>query len=115
MKPVMKNTILLFFFAFISMHVNAQTTSVKIQTSAQCGECKAAIEKQLNYEKGVKSAKLDDESKIVTVIYNSEKTNPDILRKSIASIGYDADSIPANPKAYKKLKSCCLKKEPVKN
>ncbi len=111
----MKYTILLLFCAFIAIQVNAQTTNIKIQTSARCGECKEAIEMQLNYEKGVKSAQLDNDTKIVTVIYNSEKTNPDILRKSIASIGYDADSISADLKAYKKLKSCCLKDAPKKN
>ncbi len=111
----MKNTILLFLFAFLTIHVNAQTSNIKIQTSARCGECKEAIERQLNYEKGVKSAELDNDTKIVTIFYNAEKTNPDILRKSIASIGYDADSIPADLKAYKKLKSCCLKDAPKKN
>ena len=68
-----------------------------------------AIEKQLNFEKGVKSANLDTESKIVTVIYNPNKTEPTKLRKSITMVGYDADTLAADPKAYKRLKPCCSK------
>lgn len=105
----MKNSIVIILLTLISFNVKAQSDTIKIQTTAQCGDCKAAIEKQLNFEKGVKSAFLDTDSKIVTVIYNSSKTDPDKLRKSISIIGYDADSIPADPKAYKRLKPCCSK------
>jgi hypothetical protein len=63
----------------------------------------------MNFEKGVKRATLDVESKELTVIYQSAKTNPDKLRVAVTKIGYDADSIPADPKAYSKLHSCCKK------
>ena len=61
------------------------------------------------FEKGIKLATVDVAAKTVTVIYNSEKTNPETIRKAISNIGYDADDVPANIKAYQKLEDCCKK------
>jgi copper chaperone CopZ len=94
---------------FFSINVNAQTDTLIIKTSAVCDQCKTTIEKSMNFEKGVKRATLNVESKELTVIYQSAKTNPDKLRVAVTKIGYDADSIPADPKAYNKLHSCCKK------
>ena len=82
---------------------------IKIQTSAVCGMCKDRIETNLSSEKGVKSVSLDTETKIVTVGYNPEKTNPESIRLAISKIGYDADNIKADPVAYEKLPVCCKK------
>ncbi len=105
----MKKFGLLIISILFSISSFAQADTIRIQTTAQCGDCKLAIEKQLNFEKGVKSANLDTESKIVTVIYNPNKTDPSKLRKSITMVGYDADTLAADPKAYKRLKPCCSK------
>lgn len=82
---------------------------IKILTSSQCSMCKDAIEKGLSYEKGVKSSDLNVDSKVVTVVYNTKKTNPDKIRQAISAIGYDADNVAANEKAYEKLPKCCKK------
>ncbi len=82
---------------------------VDIKTSAQCGSCKSAIEKAVNDVDGVKSASLDVETKIVTVKYDSEKTDAEAIKLAIVNIGYDADDIPADAKAYENLHSCCKK------
>ena len=83
--------------------------SVKIQTSAQCGMCKDRIEETLAFEKGVKKSELDLETKIVTVYYKSSKTNPNKIRTVLTKVGYDADDMPADQKAYQKLPACCKK------
>jgi copper chaperone CopZ len=83
--------------------------TVKIKTSAECEACKKSIEKALSFEKGVKTVKCDVPSKTVEVVYKPSKTNPDALRKAISNIGYDADNVPANNKAYQKLEECCKK------
>ena len=80
---------------------------IKIKTSAECEMCKTTIEKTLKYTKGVKSATLDLATKEITIVYNSKKVTPDELRKAISDAGYDADNVPANNKAYKKLQQCC--------
>lgn len=82
---------------------------VVIKTSAECDMCKKTIEKNLAFEKGVKNADMNLEKKEVTVTYNPKKTSPEVIRKAISNMGYDADSIPANNKAYQKLDECCKK------
>ena len=99
-------------FAIVTNTVKAQdvtTAELKIKTSAVCGMCKETIEKFMAFEKGVKKSSLDVDSKILTVTYNPEKTTPEKIRKAVSKSGYDADDVPADPKAYKKLDGCCKK------
>jgi copper chaperone CopZ len=86
-----------------------KTKEIKIQTSAVCGMCEERLETNLAFEKGVKSVELDDETKILTIVYKTAKTDPDKLRKAISKLGYDADDVEADPKAYAKLPACCKK------
>jgi cation transport ATPase len=71
--------------------------------------CKETLEKAMAYERGVKSSNLDVESAILTVLYNPEKTSPEKIKKAISLVGYDADELQANEKAYNKLNACCKK------
>lgn len=82
---------------------------VEFQTSAQCNDCKERIEKNMAFEKGVKYVNLDLETKKVTIKYKSGKTDEDRLKTAISKIGYDADDVEADPKAYAKLPACCQK------
>jgi periplasmic mercuric ion binding protein len=111
MKTIIK-AITALFLVLICTAGYAQTKkyeTIKIKTSAECGTCKKAIEKSLSYEKGVKSVNCDLDTKTVEVTYKPSKTNPETLRKAISNLGYDADDIPANNKAYQKLEECCKK------
>src|SRR5688572_21429049 len=101
-----------FTILFSGMNAQAQgkkTETVKIKTSSVCDMCKKTIEKSMAYEKGVQQATLDVQSQMLTVMYRSDKTNVEMLRKAISQIGYDADSVAANPQAYNKLNDCCKK------
>lgn len=82
---------------------------VKIKTSAICGMCKARIERNLAFEKGVKEADLDVKSKVVTIKYNPAKTDVAKLKANISKTGYDADEVVADQVGYNKLPSCCKK------
>lgn len=82
---------------------------VKIKTSAICGMCKARIERNLAFEKGVKESTLDVKSKIVTIKYNPAKTDIAKLKANISKTGYDAEEVLANEAGYAKLPSCCKK------
>ncbi|RYC70571.1 heavy-metal-associated domain-containing protein [Spirosoma sordidisoli] len=82
---------------------------VKIKTSAICGMCKARIERNLAFEKGVKDASLDVKSKVVTIRYNPGKTDVARLKANISKSGYDAEDLPADQASYDKLPSCCKK------
>jgi mercuric ion binding protein len=86
--------------------------TLAIKTSAVCGMCKDRIEGGLAFERGIKSATLDVDTKIATIIYNPAKTSPAVLRNTLSKLGYDADTIPANQAAYNKLPACCKKDAP---
>lgn len=96
-------------FIGIAQNQKRTTEEIKIKTSAICEMCKDRIEKGLAWEKGVKDVSLNLETKIVTVKYRTTKTTPEKIRLAISKLGYDADGIPADTKAYEKLPSCCKK------
>lgn len=105
------------FMAFLMMGIEnpvfsqkARTTdTLSIKTSAVCGMCKERIEKYMAFEKGVKSAVLDSETKVLKVVYKTARTDKDKLKKAVTKIGYDADDMIAEEKAYSKLPACCKK------
>jgi periplasmic mercuric ion binding protein len=109
----MKNAVLsMLFLVGVLMGTTAfvgKDKEVKIKTSAQCEECKERIEKNLTLTKGVKEAVLNLDDKVVTVKYNSKKIDEAAIIKVITDIGYDANSVPANPIGYNKLPTCCQK------
>lgn len=116
MKAIKKLTfiapLILFVLTSLTYTSKAQenkTEEIKIKTSVVCDMCKTTIEKELAFEKGVKKSTVDVDSKIVTVQYNPKKTTPDKIRTAISKIGYDADDVPADTKAYKNLNTCCKK------
>lgn len=71
-----------------------------------CKQCKERIE-DAAYIKGVKSAIWDKQSKVLTIVYLSAKTNVDKIAISIAQAGHDNRLAKANDKKYKSLPSCC--------
>jgi copper chaperone CopZ len=106
---------LVFLFTNGSCSQDKKTIELKIKTSAVCGQCKDRIEKGMAYEKGIKDINLDVDTKIATVRYNPLKTTPAVIRMAISKLGYDADTIPADPIAYGKLPPCCKKKDVKKH
>jgi len=108
----MKKTGIFFWMILFSIGIHAMDgkfETIKIKTSSQCDMCKERIEEALAFEKGVKTADLDVETKIVTVTYKKSKTSPEKIRKAISKVGYDADDVAADKKAYAKLDACCKK------
>ena len=84
---------------------------ISIKTSAQCDLCKDRIEKKLSTQKGILNVNLTVETALCEVQYDSTLTSPDDIRKEITFIGYDADELKANKRAYSKLPKCCKKPE----
>ncbi len=86
---------------------SAALDTLMVHTSAVCHMCKDRIEKELGYTRGVKSVNLDLGSNNVTIVYKTDKTDADALKEALTKIGYDADEIPAKPKAKARLHECC--------
>ncbi|MEO1653029.1 MAG: heavy metal-associated domain-containing protein [Bacteroidota bacterium] len=117
MKSI-KITLFLFSLSAFFLSVQAQEAPVElkknqailqVKTSAQCGMCKERIEETLAFTKGVVRSELNLENKVLSIIYNSKKADPQSLKLAVAKVGYDADEVPAEPKAYDKLPECCQK------
>jgi periplasmic mercuric ion binding protein len=94
---------------FKSSGTAGKVSEVVVQTSVVCDMCKERIEKYLVFEKGVKEVAVDVEKKTVTVKYNAEKTSPEKIRIAIAKLGYRADNVVADEKAFNSLPACCKK------
>lgn len=103
----MKILITIIIALFSSICVQAQNGVVTIQTSGQCLECKANIEKAVTAVKGVRMASFDMDTKQVKVYFNPKKTTVESIRKAVSEKGYDADDVKAEPAGIEKLSPCC--------
>lgn len=109
---------IIFILCFIPVFSNAQKKieTIEIKTTVYCDHCKMCescglkLETDLYYVKGIKSVTYNEEKMIITLKYKTKKTSPDVIRKSIANLGFSADVVPANVEAYNKLDGCCKKK-----
>lgn len=102
------------FFCFLGLMLltlpskaQQKSDTVRIETSAICGMCKTRLETELGYLPGIRSVDVDLNSKVATVIYKPKKLEPDAIRAKISALGYRADSIPADSKAFEQLPACC--------
>ena len=109
----MKNTFLaislMLSLALSAQAQNNKLDSLVIRTSAVCDMCEETIESNLIYEKGVKSVDLDLATSEVKVDYDPRKTSPDKIRTALTKLGYYADDLPGDEKAYRDLPDCCQK------
>jgi len=101
----MKKLVLLAFALFLAVLVQAQTKKEVVFTTEpeiHCESCVKKIKDNLRFEKGVKAINPDLNTKLVTVQYDSEKTDIDKLIKAFARIKYKATVV--EPKENKEEK-----------
>lgn len=108
----MKNSFLLVLFLLLAGYSQAQKISSKIDTLqvhvfGNCEMCKERIE-QAAKGPGVKSAVWDVDSKQLTLIYNTNITNPGKVEQRIADAGHDTQKKKAKDNVYSELPECCL-------
>lgn len=77
-----------------------------VTVSGNCGQCKERIE-EAAYIKGVKHVEWNKATKVLSVIYNIDKTSLDKIELSIAKAGHDTRNHKSNDKEYKQLPECC--------
>jgi mercuric ion binding protein len=87
----------------------ADLAQLDIRTSSVCDMCEKTIEDGLIYEKGVKKADLDLSTNIIHVTYDPKRTDPAKLRTAVTKLGYYADDVPGDEKAFRNLPACCQK------
>lgn len=103
----MKKLILLVFAAFLAVLANAQTKKEVVFTTEpeiHCESCVNKIKNNIRFEKGVKAINPDLSTKLVTIQYDSEKTDPEKLIKAFAKINYKATIVEPKDKEDKQEK-----------
>ena len=118
----MKNSKLIFIglFLIVSIVGNSQSKvdTLVIKTQVQCDHyqtcetCGLKFERDLYLSKGIKDASYNPADTTIVVVYRSNKTNPTAIRQLVSNMGFDADDIQADPKAYDKLDDCCQLETP---
>ena len=109
-------TIALLTFAVNTVYAQSKKETLIVKTSIVCDHCMQCESCGANnYNStltipGVKSIDVSPEANTITVIYKTSKTDPDKIRTAIATSGYDADHVKADPSAYIKLDGCCKAK-----
>lgn len=109
MKQITLSILLIAMLSIINHSAFSQANTIKTDTvtiAGNCGQCKERIE-EAAYIKGVKKAEWDKTTKILTVVYNTDKTNIAKIAASVAKAGHDSGNHKASEESYKKLPDCC--------
>ena len=104
----MKKLILLAFALFLAVLTQAQSIKEVVFTTEpdiHCESCVNKIKNNLRFEKGVKAINPDLQTKLVTIQYDSEKTNPENLIKAFAKIKYKATVVEPEKELEKEEKT----------
>lgn len=107
MKNLIASLLLLLALpAWAQKHVPVE---LDIHSSTVCDMCKSTIEKELIYEKGVKSVSVELATSTIHVVYDDRKTDPAKVRLAVTKLGYGADEMPPDMAARAALPACCQK------
>lgn len=60
--------------------------TVVYNATLHCGSCKAKVEKNIAFEKGVKSLKVDLEAQTITVTFREDKNSAEGIKKAIEKL-----------------------------
>ena len=116
---ILLKAILLCLFIIVTVNTSyAQKKKSKIQAlditvTGVCGMCEERIENAALI-KGVKVAEWDKNTQILSVVFNSKKTDEETIHKAVAEHGHDTEKVKASDEAYKKLPACCAYRDGVK-
>ncbi|PJJ09351.1 copper chaperone CopZ [Flavobacterium sp. 1] len=83
---------------------NAKYTT---EINGNCEQCQKRIQKAAYSVSGVKSASWSVETHQLSVIINEEKCSLIDVKKAVAKVGHDTDSVKSSKEDYGKLHSCC--------
>ena len=109
------NLLIVCFLTFSSQAQSKKNDKAEIKLSIECDHCKVCETCGVNFRdnmlkvKGVTMYELNEETKTMTVYYNTKKTDLSKIKTAISKLGFDADEVKADPEAYEKLDGCCKK------
>lgn len=77
------------------------------EVNGNCEQCQKRIQKAAYSVPGVKSASWNIETHQLSVVINEEKCSMTDVKKAIAKIGHDTDSVKSTKEDYDNLHHCC--------
>jgi copper chaperone CopZ len=94
-----KQLLLVISLIFCCLTANAQEKKdakkkkevVTFVVNMSCENCKAKIEKNVSWEKGVKDLRINLEKKTVTVTYDPQKITKEQLKKAIEKLEFSCE------------------------
>lgn len=87
--------------------VFAQTKTEIFEVKGNCGMCETRIEKAAKSVNGVTRAEWEQETKMLTVAFDSTKTTVHKVQTAIAQAGHDTPMHKASDEVYNALPGCC--------
>ena len=75
---------------------NNKEEQVVFSVTMHCHDCEQRIKKNIPYERGVKDLTTNLEKQLVTIKYQSDKTDKAKLKKSIEKLGYSCKEVNDN-------------------
>ena len=67
--------------------------TVVFKTHLHCESCKAKVEKNLPFEKGVKDLKIDMKAKTITVTYREDKNSLENIQKALEKLDVEVEGM----------------------
>lgn len=93
---------MLIALVMVSLSANAQGKNEKtvvFYANLHCESCKAKVEKNIPFEKGVKDLKVDLEKKTITITFRKDKNTEENLRQAIEKLNIKVQNVvPASEK-----------------
>ena len=96
----MKTTLFLLILLFVfSMTITLTASDAAVKTAVfkckevNCSGCQKHITEAVNTLEGIKSVKVDLDTKLVTVVYDDSKTSPVSIKAAIEDAGYDTETV----------------------
>ena len=72
---------------------NNKEEQVVFSVNMHCHNCEQKVKKNIPYEKGVKDLTTDLEKQLVTIKYQTDKTDKAKLKKSIEKLGFTCEEV----------------------
>lgn len=106
-EEAMKTLIAVAVLAFAPLGFAQETQEAQFTVYGNCGMCKSRIEKAVTI-KGVRYAKWNKSTKMLTVAYTTPGMTVDSLQRRLAAVGHDTETYKAPDSVYAALPACCL-------
>jgi len=82
----------------VSAQKKEEIKEVTISATMHCKSCQKKIEREIAFEKGVKSVSANLEEKTVTIKYDASKNTDEKLAEAIKKLGYEVKVLKAEEK-----------------